>query len=79
MTSSGQDVFGTRGSLMHPQPARVLVAEDDSELRTLIVLALRDDGYQVTEAVDGNELLDGIAARDGQKLAPWAFTFTTGS
>ena len=25
------------------------------------------------------ELLDGIAARDGQKLAPWAFTFTTGS
>ena len=24
------------------------------------------------------ELLDGIAARDGQKLAPWAFVFTTG-
>ena len=61
MTAPGQDVFGTRGSVMTPQPARVLVAEDDSELRTLIVMALREDGYQVTEAVDGNELLDGIA------------------
>jgi CheY-like chemotaxis protein len=61
MTAPGQDVFGPRGSVRTPQPARVLVAEDDSELRTLIVMALREDGYQVTEAVDGNELLDGIA------------------
>jgi len=61
MAAQSQDIFEPRGSLMTPQPARVLVAEDDAELRTLIVMALRDEGYQVTEAVDGNELLDGIA------------------
>jgi CheY-like chemotaxis protein len=61
MAAQSQDVFEPRGNPMTPEPARVLVAEDDAELRTLIVMALRDAGYLVTEAVDGNELLDGIA------------------
>jgi two-component system response regulator (stage 0 sporulation protein F) len=43
-------------------PARVLVAEDDDEIRTVICATLRDDGYDVTEAVDGSELVDWIAA-----------------
>lgn len=43
-------------------PARVLVAEDDDEIRAVICATLRDDGYDVTEAVDGSELVDWIAA-----------------
>ncbi len=42
--------------------ARVLVAEDDEEIRTVMCASLRDDGYDVTEAVDGSELVDWIAA-----------------
>jgi DNA-binding response OmpR family regulator len=36
---------------------RVFVADDDDELRTLVVGALRADGYTVEEARDGVELL----------------------
>ncbi len=42
--------------------SRVLVAEDDLEMRRLIAGALRDDGYDVIEASDGIELLDRLAA-----------------
>jgi len=37
-------------------PARLLLAEDDFELRELLACVLRDDGYEVIEASDGNEL-----------------------
>ena len=40
---------------------KVLVAEDDDELRGLVVEALRDDGYAVVEARDGAELLEALA------------------
>ncbi len=36
---------------------RVLLAEDDSALRSMIGDALRADGHQVTEASNGHELL----------------------
>ena len=42
-------------------PARVLVAEDDFELRRMIALALRKDGYEVVVARDGTELLEMVA------------------
>jgi len=42
--------------------APVLLAEDDSELRTLVADTLRSDGFQVVEARDGFELLDRIEA-----------------
>lgn len=35
---------------------RVLVAEDDPELRRLVAAALRKDGLEVIEVEDGNEL-----------------------
>lgn len=35
---------------------RILVAEDDAQMRTLLVEALRSEGYQVWEAEDGMEL-----------------------
>jgi two-component system response regulator (stage 0 sporulation protein F) len=36
---------------------RVLVADDDDELRGILVEALRSDGYAVSEARDGMEML----------------------
>ena len=46
-------------------PARVLVAEDDRELRWLIARALRKCGFTVVEAEDGSALLE----RAGESLA----------
>jgi CheY-like chemotaxis protein len=40
---------------------RVLVAEDDPEMRRLVVEALRKDGHEVTEAADGGQLVVQIA------------------
>ncbi len=42
-------------------PARVLVAEDEAELRELVAVTLRRDGYEVVTARDGSELLDRLA------------------
>jgi DNA-binding NtrC family response regulator len=59
-----------------PAPARadhtaVLVAEDDLEMRRLIVATLRRDRYEVIEAPDGIALLDCVeaAALTGVHLA----------
>ena len=41
---------------------RIIVAEDDQELRELIASALRNDGYEVVEARDGVELLGYLEA-----------------
>ena len=51
-----------------PFPARLLLAEDDFELRELLACVLRADGYEVIEAVDGNQLwalLDGESSVEG--------------
>jgi two-component system cell cycle response regulator CpdR len=40
---------------------RVLVAEDDPEMRRLVVEALRKDGHDVIEASDGGRLLVHLA------------------
>jgi CheY-like chemotaxis protein len=40
----------------------VLVAEDDADIRTLISVALRKDGYDVIEARSGAELLEHIGS-----------------
>ena len=39
---------------------RLLVAEDDGDLRRLLSAALRRDGHQVVEARDGAELLEAL-------------------
>lgn len=49
-------------------PARLLLAEDDVELRSLIASSLREDGFEVVEVADGNALVDRLAdamAADG--------------
>ncbi len=44
------------------QTARVLVADDDDEVRDLVSETLRDDGYEVHEATDGLALLELIGS-----------------
>jgi DNA-binding response OmpR family regulator len=55
---SDSEVMGTTETKSRPScPARVLLAEDDLELRELLAYVLRADGHEVVEARDGNELL----------------------
>ena len=47
-----------RGALQQtPRKRRLLLAEDDPDLRNLLALRLRRAGYEVVEAADGAELL----------------------
>jgi CheY-like chemotaxis protein len=46
---------------MNAQRPRVLVAEDDDDIRSLIVWGLRADGHDVIEACNGSEAADRIA------------------
>jgi CheY-like chemotaxis protein len=41
---------------------RILLAEDDTPMRTVLAQALRTDGYIVTECSDGVELLTHLAS-----------------
>jgi PleD family two-component response regulator len=41
-------------------PARILLAEDDVDLRMLVSLKLRGAGFDVTEASDGQDLLERL-------------------
>ena len=51
-----------RASIMNatPSPVRVLVAEDDADMRALVAATLRADGYDVDEAFDGSDALMSI-------------------
>lgn len=49
----------------------MILAEDDEELRRLLAGALRRDGYEVTEAASGFELLEILA---DQLLHPGSVT-----
>lgn len=43
-------------------PARILLAEDDAELRVLLAAALRRRGFHVTAMPDGRRLLEVVEA-----------------
>ena len=47
---------------MSLSPARVLVVEDDDDLRELIVENLTDAGFEVVEARDGEAFIDRLSA-----------------
>jgi two-component system response regulator (stage 0 sporulation protein F) len=49
--------------------ARVLVAEDDPDMRKLVVEALEKDGHDVRQAADGGELLAQIAGERGREAS----------
>ena len=40
----------------------ILLAEDDKEMRSLLALMLRKEGYQVCECIDGLSLLDMLSS-----------------
>lgn len=50
-----------------PQPksdnsSHILLADDDADMRKLLALTLRSEGYEVMECVDGLELLEQLKA-----------------
>lgn len=47
---------GSGSFSLRTRPARVLLAEDDEEMRSLLAEELRRDGYEVLEARDGVEM-----------------------
>lgn len=51
----------------------ILVADDEEEMRSLLSSVFRSDGYTVSEAKDGQELLSMLVAKtapDGSPIAP---------
>ena len=46
---------------------RIIVAEDDAEMRDLIAAALRKDGHEVTAVADGAKLLLEVVARPPER------------
>lgn len=46
-----------------PRRANVLVVDDDSEMRALLLDVLRNEGYEVAEAKDGTEAVLALRAR----------------
>ena len=45
--------------------ARILIAEDEEPLRTLIARALGEEGHLVVTTADGTEALDMLQSEDG--------------
>jgi len=45
--------------------ARILIADDEEAMRSLIARALRQDGHEVTTANDGAEALDVLTRANG--------------
>jgi two-component system, cell cycle response regulator CpdR len=46
--------------------ARIVIAEDEEQLRGLIVRALAEDGHHVVATADGVEALDALQRESGQ-------------
>jgi CheY-like chemotaxis protein len=49
-----------------PSRKRILLAEDDADLRLLLAAALAMDGHHITQAADGTEVLEQLAATLGE-------------
>jgi CheY-like chemotaxis protein len=60
--SVGRVVPANELRIAEPEPAIILVADDDRELRGAVARILRGDGYEVIEVADTTELLDYLAA-----------------
>lgn len=45
---------------------RILIAEDNDDIRALIARALRDDGHELVATTDGAAALEALAAHNGQ-------------
>jgi two-component system cell cycle sensor histidine kinase/response regulator CckA len=52
-------------TLLTPERATILLAEDDDAVRRFVILILKEHGFQVLQAKDGKEALKIAAAYDG--------------
>ena len=48
--------------MLQARKTRVLLSEDDSEMRAYLAVALRSDGYDVTTCADGARLIEYLGA-----------------
>lgn len=55
--------------MLTDRPLRVLLAEDDSAFRELLIQTLTCDGHHVTAVGDGHALQDALRAIDARRLA----------
>ena len=62
MIAEHSSSLSAHGRLLHTHRPSVVVADDDADARELLASALASDGYAVTEARDGYELLGLLAA-----------------
>jgi CheY-like chemotaxis protein len=53
--------FSSHGTVLTSAGYRVLLAEDDVEFRHLLATVLESDGYDVQQAVDGQQMLEWLA------------------
>jgi DNA-binding response OmpR family regulator len=53
-----------------PRPVRIFLAEDDTELRSLLTTCLRKDGFEVVEVEDGTRLVDTLESELIDPMSP---------
>ena len=62
----GSSIVTTSGSASNEdEVARILIAEDEEAIRTLVARALVQDGHEVMTAADGADALDVLAREKG--------------
>jgi CheY-like chemotaxis protein len=71
-------VSGSNDESVTEAPARVLVVEDDANVRQLCATVLREEGYRVETAVDGRDALDQLGCEPDLILLDLAMPFMDG-
>lgn len=56
--------YSLREAILALEPPRILLAEDDDDLRHLVAATLRREGYSVIELADGASLLEHVGSMD---------------
>ena len=62
MTTFDWEEAPTSADSIGTETVRIVVADDDDDIRDLVATTLRLDGYEVSEAGDGIALLDIVAS-----------------
>lgn len=61
---------GRSDSAPQARPARILVAEDDDEMRRLVIESLARDGYDLVDATDAGQLLLRLGVSERTQADP---------
>ncbi len=65
-----EDVSPEPAASEDSRPARVLIAEDDAEMRTMLAEEFKAAGYQVFEVPDGKKLFQCIKSQKTRPMCP---------